>query len=73
MSAAKKCDRCKEFYEPFYSELDIVEERKGSRNKIVDLCPNCADTLKKWLKGDVQMIVFTGDEEAADDPEQASE
>lgn len=66
MSAAKKCDRCKEFYEPFYSEHNIMDRSKGSRDKIVDLCPNCADTLKKWLKGDVQMIVFTGDEEIKD-------
>lgn len=70
MSAAKKCDRCKEFYEPFYPGFYIV---KGRLEVIVDLCPNCADTLKKWLKGDVQMIVFTGDEEAADEPEQAAE
>ena len=73
MSAAKKCDRCKEFYEPFNPGRYIVEGSKGAGDKIVDLCPNCADTLKKWLKGDVQMIVFTGDEEAADDPEQAAE
>jgi hypothetical protein len=70
MSAAKKCDRCKEFYEPFNPGFYIV---KGPLVEIVDLCPNCTDTLIKWLKGDVQMIVFTGDEEAADDPEQASE
>lgn len=63
MSAAKKCDRCKEFYEPFNPKFCIV---KGQLLEIVDLCPNCADTLKKWLKGDVQMIVFTGDEEIKD-------
>lgn len=63
MSAAKKCDRCKKFYEPFKTGIYIVKYR----NESVDLCPNCADTLIKWLKGDVQMIVFTGDEEAADE------
>lgn len=63
MSAAKKCDRCKEFYEPFDPGHYIV---KGRLEEIVDLCPNCTDTLKKWLKGDVQMIVFTGDEEIKD-------
>lgn len=66
MSAAKKCDRCKEFYEPFNPGRYIVEGSKEEGGKIVDLCPNCADTLKKWLKGDVQMIVFTGDEEIKD-------
>lgn len=70
MSEAKKCDRCKKFYEPFNPGLFIV---KGMLTRIVDLCPNCTDTLKKWLKGDVQMIVFAGDEEAADEPEQAAE
>lgn len=67
MSAAKKCDRCKEFYDPFNPGRYIVEGNKLLGDKIVDLCPNCADTLKKWLKGDVQMIVFTGDEEIKDD------
>lgn len=66
MSEAKKCDRCKEFYEPFNPGRYIVEGSKGLGDKIVDLCPNCTDTLKKWLIGDVQMIVFTGDEEIKD-------
>lgn len=64
MSEAKKCDRCKEFYEPFKPGHYIV---KGNLEGIFDLCPNCTDTLKKRLKGDVQMIVFTGDEEIKDD------
>ena len=68
MSAAKKCDRCKEFYEPFKSSGPfLVDQNTTNRNLYVDLCPNCTDTLKKWLKGDVQMIIFTGDEEAADE------
>ena len=25
---------------------------------MLDLCPNCYDTLEKWINGDVQMIVF---------------
>ena len=66
MSAAKKCDRCKEFYEPFKNPWPYLLKWNTTTCKCVDLCPNCTDTLRKWLKGDVQMIVFTGDEEIKD-------
>lgn len=56
MSDAYKCDRCKNYYEPYNAKLHIM-----SGTKLVDLCPQCEDTLKIWLKE------YNGQEETADE------
>ena len=48
MSAAKKCDRCGAFYEPFFSKLTVTIENDIAR-KYMDLCPVCDDTIQRFL------------------------
>lgn len=56
MSDARKCDRCKNYYDPYKTTLIVMNNMKS-----VDLCPNCKDTLKRWLEE------YDGQEEAADE------
>lgn len=62
MSDARKCDRCKNYYDPYKTTLIFMNNMKN-----VDLCPNCKDTLYRWLKE------YDGQEEAADDKESETE
>lgn len=61
MSKAFKCDRCGEYYSPGICPRYYV--RKFGAEKDKDLCPNCSDTLHKWIKNEVYMIVYDGKEE----------
>ena len=58
---AKKCDRCRAFYEPYNVEnskkkangvalLNIDKFGKYFSHKPIDFCPNCKDSFDKWLK-----------------------
>lgn len=58
MSKAFKCDRCKNYYDPYKTTTIVVTE-----NLNVDLCRGCTDILKKWLKE------YDEPKEAADDKE----
>ena len=65
---ARKCDRCKEYYDltkEEQKERNLPTDLKGQYVKIYmrgslnedrgnwyDLCPKCFNKLKKWLKGD---------------------
>ena len=46
MSDAKKCDRCFSFYEPYKSDIALLNLHLSSS---VDLCPVCNDALESWL------------------------
>ena len=61
MSAAKKCDRCGILYEEYNTEnsseningiMTLNIDRYGTyySHKPLDLCPQCADSLKNWMK-----------------------
>ena len=61
MAIAKKCDRCGEFHD-VYNENDDPSNinslvpanadkfNKRYTQKIINLCPNCKDSLLNWLK-----------------------
>lgn len=48
MSNAKKCDRCRAFYEP-YDPTIIIKKDTGLRIITMDLCPVCQDSIESWL------------------------
>lgn len=51
MSKALKCDRCKNYYDPYKHMLTIMYADKIARDGgCVDLCPGCLDLLERWLK-----------------------
>ena len=58
MADAKKCDRCKEYYdepdERKPGDLRIEESIKDWHDdvfwRIKDLCPSCKHDLRHWLK-----------------------
>lgn len=61
MSIAIKCDRCGKTYEPYNFKNDpdkingiitanIDRRRIYEEHGFMDLCPECSDTLIKWLK-----------------------
>lgn len=58
MSKAFKCDRCGQLYD--FNALPKMHYRIVTNPGLImlDLCPNCYDTLEKRINGDVQMIVF---------------
>ena len=59
MSAAKKCDRCGNFYtqDDFLNDKEenwryaVVYDPHPYASVTKDLCPRCLKDLKKWLKG----------------------
>lgn len=55
MSEAFKCDICGQLYEFSHLQHHRIITTPGIN--VLDLCPNCSDTLEKWINGDVQMIV----------------
>lgn len=61
MSKAYKCDRCGKFYLPGICPKYYVRQIGDENGK--DLCPDCNDTLHKWINNEIQMIVFDGKEE----------
>lgn len=69
MMDAKKCDRCRKFYEPYvgvdpmlpgnsgtkyfhpYNYIGFFNNiRSDSPNKYIDLCPDCMNTLRRWME-----------------------
>ena len=66
MALAKKCDRCKRFYDAYNFTKDDkningimtlnldAQDHYYTNHKPLDLCPNCKDSFEKWLnkKGD---------------------
>jgi hypothetical protein len=52
MAEAKKCDRCKKFYEigPLTSRGTFLIRRKDALiTTPLDLCPECNDSLSTWF------------------------
>lgn len=49
MAQALKCDRCKNFYEPYegINQIKMVDHRNVAIR--YDLCPKCVTELKEWL------------------------
>lgn len=72
MSKAKKCDKCGAFYEPYKTDIIIITKNSLQADGL-DLCPDCMDTFKKWLKGQVQMIVFDDSNDGRSCPEESEE
>lgn len=63
MSIAKKCNRCGNFYEMYNvnkSEtntngimlLNIDEAMKYFSHTVMDLCPDCMASFRKWLNAE---------------------
>lgn len=61
MADAKKCDRCKKFYERYNEECDekkinaIVRANLDIKRKywpqgIIELCPECMNEFNDWMK-----------------------
>lgn len=46
MGLAKKCDRCRNLYEPDEQNTKAVSRR------YFDLCPECLTSLSNWLKNE---------------------
>lgn len=47
---ARKCDRCGKLYElPFTPNLRVSLYRHPCGDTVYDLCPECLETLDKWL------------------------
>lgn len=60
MALAKKCDKCGKFYEPYgnNSESNTIIpayvdtlEFIVKKFKVIDLCPECKESLEAWLNG----------------------
>ena len=65
MANAKKCDRCGSFYQEVEAtaietiansmaaifEPKMVLQNIAAIEKLLDLCPSCSESLKRWLKG----------------------
>lgn len=66
MAAAKKCDRCGDFF--IEQENSVIEEtvqlileslspfffkskEQQAIEQLIDLCPKCSKSLSKWLRG----------------------
>lgn len=60
MALARKCDRCGDFYVPETRKVNGDDcnaitlinrdlSNKYYANRSYDLCPNCLDSLLKWL------------------------
>ena len=48
MSNAKKCDRCGALYEPYC--MSSNDPMVHDKCKLMDLCPECFKSLKRWIK-----------------------
>lgn len=72
MSKARKCDKCGAFYEPYRTNIIVITKDSVSSDGL-DLCPDCMDTFKKWLKNDVQMVLFSGSENTPEYREEKDE
>lgn len=58
---ARICDRCGSFYKAYMvgtgkqmvngiALVSILEDGRYKVDKLIDLCPDCKENLKKWLK-----------------------
>lgn len=61
---AKRCDKCREFYLP-HNHKPKYQIIRSKGLGIIDLCPNCSDTLAKWINGQVYFEAFNGEEESS--------
>ena len=64
MAKALKCDRCGQFYDLFkeireYRIINFSELKKNE--KYVDLCPDCYEIFTKWLTGEKEQEIGTGE------------
>ena len=58
MAIAKKCDRCGKYHDIYNDKENphsIIPANANFRNqyyshKIINLCPDCMNELKKWLE-----------------------
>ena len=62
MAKALKCDRCGGFFD-YIKALRRYQIRDTDANfdKTVDLCPDCYMTFTKWLTGEKEQEVGTGE------------
>lgn len=60
MANAKRCDRCKRFYENYNEEKDekkinsiipanVSDDRRYWAHNIIELCPECMDEFSHWM------------------------
>lgn len=64
MAKALKCDRCGGFYDLIKDlrNYRIVNVKQGvSFEHQVDLCPGCYEIFTKWLTGEKEQEVGTGE------------
>lgn len=65
MALGRKRDRCGAFYLPEtnvinseeFNAINLIKRDLSNKfysNKIYDLCPNCRDSIIKWLNNDNQ-------------------
>ena len=66
MAKALKCDRCGSFYDlltDFRNYRILFSTESCKHDKYVDLCPDCYETLTKWITGEKPQLdlVCTGE------------
>jgi len=60
MADAKKCDRCKKFYETYSPKLEVMENLASDPGEVKpkDLCPTCNLILEKFMKMTDQIAII---------------
>lgn len=63
MAKALKCDRCGQFYDLLKGlrNYQIQDMNEKNFDKRVDLCPDCYEIFTKWLMGEKEQAVGTGE------------
>lgn len=65
MADAKKCDRCRSFYDKMADPgtkfllskyVSVNTLAKSDLVKIVDLCPECSKLLDLWMEGKADIV-----------------
>lgn len=54
MAKAYLCDRCKNFYNKSANSAEqklFLRKKATHSNLLIDLCPDCYESLRKWYKG----------------------
>lgn len=68
MAMAKRCDRCNAYFQTSKNQPNVVAiayaDYRGSIGGIdqyggwQDLCPECMDAFKLWMKGALKEVTF---------------
>ena len=66
MAKALQCDRCGQFYSLLKGlrNYQIRDMNEKNFDKQVDLCPDCYEIFTKWLMGEKEQEVGTGEFES---------